>query len=202
MKSIRFYALIAGLIAVSAAAFAWQAQGGQGLGQERKEQKAAPDAAKFVIDRACILAEKENKNVLIIYHASWCSWCKRLDAVLNQKDVAPIMGKYYVITHLDVLEQTPEGKKLENLGGYDLMKAQGGETAGLPFLVIMNPKQKVLLNSMMKIADKEVNMGCPYEQVEIENFLMMLRKTAPKITEPEIRVVWSAFSALKRGDGG
>lgn len=203
MKRTGFFALIVGLLAIATAAYALQSQGTQGSNQEqeKKEQAAAPDPASFVVDRASILAQKESKNVLLIYHASWCGWCKRLDKVLQQKDVAQVMGKYFVTAHLTVLE-TSANKKLENLGSFEMMKKHGGETAGLPFLAILDAKGKMIVNSMMKVADKEVNMGCPYEQVEIENFLAMLRKTAPKITEEEIRIVWNGFSALKRADGG
>ncbi len=186
--------LLGALLAV--AALTVQAQ--QGTAQDQNAAKA-PESAKFVMDKAGVVAQRDGKRIMVIYHASWCGWCKKLDSVLVQKEVAAIMDKYFVTVHLTVLENDPKQKLNENPGGFDLMKAQGGEKAGLPFLAIVDAKGKLLVNSMMEVDGKKVNMGCPYEREEIENFLTMLRTSSPKITEAEIRVIWEKFSALKRG---
>ena len=38
-------------------------------------------SAKEILSEAYSLAAKENKKVFIMFHASWCGWCHRMDFV-------------------------------------------------------------------------------------------------------------------------
>ena len=38
-----------------------------------------------IMEAAYKKASEENKNILLIFHASWCSWCKKMDAAINDK---------------------------------------------------------------------------------------------------------------------
>ena len=44
----------------------------------------------------------------VIFHASWCGWCKKLDAFLDDKDMGALMKSGFVIVHIDVLEQNDD----------------------------------------------------------------------------------------------
>src|SRR5512140_166664 len=106
----------------------------------------SPENARSIVDTALSRAGSADKNVMIIFHASWCSWCKRLESVLDRPDVSALMNKQYIIVRLDVLERG-EKKALENPGGEEFMKELGGEKSGLPFYVFLNAKGKKLADS-------------------------------------------------------
>jgi len=35
-------------------------------------------------------AARENKKVLLIFHASWCGWCRKMDASLRDNNIQPL----------------------------------------------------------------------------------------------------------------
>lgn len=133
--------------------------------------QAGPPPADAVLKDAQAVAKKEGKNVLVIFHASWCGWCKKLDGFLADKAMKPIVEKALVVVHLTVLE-SPDKKADENPGGGDLMKRLGGDKAGLPFMAILDPAGKMVINSIAK----EGNTGYPAAPGEIAHFLTMLEK--------------------------
>ncbi|HUZ60166.1 MAG TPA: thioredoxin family protein [Hanamia sp.] len=45
--------------------------------KKRSQAKAVP--ASQIIEEAKVEAAKTHKNVFIIFHASWCVWCHRMD---------------------------------------------------------------------------------------------------------------------------
>lgn len=50
-------------------------------------------AQKSILERA----KKDNKDVLLVFHADWCGWCKRLDKdTLRHDDVRKVLSKYLV----------------------------------------------------------------------------------------------------------
>ena len=64
----------------------------------------APASADAILQQAYQQATKESKKVFIIFHASWCGWCRKMDAALNDKDLKDFFGAHYVIKHITVLE--------------------------------------------------------------------------------------------------
>jgi thioredoxin-related protein len=39
-----------------------------------------PQSADEILKTTFEQAKLENKNVIIMFHASWCGWCKKMDA--------------------------------------------------------------------------------------------------------------------------
>ena len=144
--------------------------------------QASLPSAEIVLNGAYTQAAKENKKVILIFHASWCGWCKKMDASLNDPTIKKMFDDNYVITHLDVMEQ-PAKANLENPGGMDVMKKFGGEKSGLPFWLVLDPKGNVLANSLMPkdgaaTATPEDNVGCPASDKEVAFFDGILKKTS------------------------
>ncbi|MER3499057.1 MAG: hypothetical protein C4308_10710 [Chitinophagaceae bacterium] len=44
-----------------------------------------PAPAEEIMKEALLLAAQQNKNVLIIFHASWCGWCKKMDQSIEDQ---------------------------------------------------------------------------------------------------------------------
>ncbi len=133
------------------------------------------------MDAAYAKAGKEKKNVMLIFHASWCGWCKKLDAMLESPQFKSTFEKSYVITHVDVMENGPK-KDLENEGGDQLLAQYDGEKAGLPFFVILSPTGERIGDSLLPT---KANMGFPSEPQEVSTFMVLLKKTAPRMTEAQ-----------------
>jgi len=154
---------------------------------------AGPATTKSLIDEASASAKKENKNVMVIFHASWCGWCKKMDAFLEKPEFKKAFEKSYSIVHVDVMENGPK-KELENEGGQELMEKLGGKTAGLPFFAILTPDGKKLTDSILP---KTGNTGFPSEAYEVAGFKDILTKTAPHMSRADIQKI-TAFLSVKQ----
>lgn len=160
--------------------------------------------AKSLVDSAVAKASKENKSVMVMFDASWCGWCKRLDAYLALPKVKEIMEANFVEIRIDVLES--DKKELENPGGIDYMKQWKGEGAGLPFTVILDGKGKMVVNSMMEVKGKPTNIGCPWAPEEQDHFFKMIQKARPALLQTQIATLKSELTAFiskteKKGGG-
>jgi thioredoxin-related protein len=153
-------------------------------------QTAKPQPAQEILKAAVKQAESSDKTVFLIFHASWCGWCKRLDTGLEDPGVEPLIEANYVITHLDVLE-SKEKKELENPGGTEIMKELGGEQSGLPFYAFIDSKGVMIVNS--NAMPNSQNIGYPAEKEEIAAFEGLLKKSAKHLTDNQRSQIMSYF---------
>lgn len=125
---------------------------------------------------------------MVIFHASWCGWCHKMDTSLNDPSVKSFFDKNYVITHLTI-DESPDKKILENPGAKALNEKWGGKDQGIPFWVIMDKDGKVLADSQREPGK---NVGCPATTEEVAHFINVLKKTS-SITVEEIMAVEKRF---------
>ena len=76
-------------------------------------------------------AEKENKNLIVLFGADWCPDCKALDQMLVTQEIKSLIQENYIILKVDV------GRFDKNL---DLDEKLGHPIGkGIPALVILSP---------------------------------------------------------------
>ncbi|REC52845.1 MULTISPECIES: thioredoxin family protein [Chryseobacterium] len=148
----------------------------------------AQEKADVVLNKALTEAKSKNKNVLLMFHASWCKWCHVMEKNMNLPETKPIFDKKFVTAYIDIQEMG-EKKKLENPGGEVLMEKYKGKEAGLPFWLVLNPKGEVLADSFN---DKNENLGCPSTAEEVDVFVAKLKKSS-KMNDKELQTVKQTF---------
>lgn len=157
----------------------------------------APVDARVLLKDAMKKASKEKKAILVVFGASWCGWCHRLDAFLAHPDAKPILEDNYVIVHLDVKESGPK-KSQENPSGNEVLAELGGDEAGLPFYAFLNAKGDKVADS--NAMPKNSNIGYPAAPEEIAAFEGLLKKTAPRLKDDKRTklVTWLKDNAPKQ----
>jgi thioredoxin-related protein len=159
-------------------------------------QTTTPEPASTILEKAYKQAGKQKKDVMVIFHASWCGWCKKLEASINDSLCKAFFDRSYVICYLTILE-SKDKKNLENPGAIDIFNNNGGANGGIPFFLIYDKKGKLLSDSRMKGADSKLsNMGCPASEEEVAAFIEILKKTSG-ISDKEITAVTERFKKNK-----
>ena len=140
----------------------------------------APTSADDVMKEAFVAAKKQDKKVLVMFHASWCGWCHKMDTSLNDASVKKYFDDNFVIRHLVVFES--KGKEdLENPGALEMLTKYDGRDGGIPFWLIFDKDENFLADSRMKTivngVEKLDNTGCPASKEEVDHFIAVLKKT-------------------------
>ncbi|MDO5980527.1 thioredoxin family protein [Flavivirga spongiicola] len=150
----------------------------------------AQESAEVIMENAKVKAKKENKNVLIIFHASWCGWCKKMDDNMNDPVCKDLFDKSFVTEHLVVME--PDKKShLENPGAEDMFKQYtGGKQTGIPFFLIFNSDGKLIEDSF---DSNKQNLGCPASKKEVAEFIKILKNTT-SLNDEELAVISKKFT--------
>ncbi len=154
-----------------------------------------PESAETILKNACSQAAKENKNVFIIFHASWCGWCHKMDKSMNDETCKKFFEDNFVIRHL-VVDESDDKKNLENPGADELRKKYYGNGQGIPFWLLFDKNGKLLSDSKMRAegAGPETgeNTGCPASDKEVAYFISVLQKTT-KLNPAELEIIRKRF---------
>lgn len=154
----------------------------------------APKTAQEILDNTIVLAKQQHKKALIMFHASWCGWCKKMDASINDPACKKYFDSSFVIDHITVFEQ---GKKVQfnNPGGQDLYEKYDGDS-GIPFWLIFDEDGNLLANSNYQptgdTTGKHQNIGCPSTEEEVNYFISLLKKYT-SITDAQAKAVYTRF---------
>ena len=126
----------------------------------RTDTKPKPSAQEL-LNAAIKNATAENKAVMVRFSASWCGWCKRLDAFLHSPEVGKLMTENYILVELTVQERG-EKKALENPGADAVMEKMGAAEAGLPYYLFLDKDGKKMSKSLgntLNVEDLLKNYG-------------------------------------------
>ena len=144
---------------------------------------------------AFAIAKNQNKKVLVMFHASWCGWCHKMDTSLNDIAVKKFFDDNFVIRHLVVFES--KGKaNLENPGALEMITKYEGKDQGIPFWLIFDKNENFLADSRMKTltngVEKLQNTGCPASKAEVDYFIEVLKKTT-SLKDDELEKIRTRF---------
>ena len=155
----------------------------------------APASAGEIMKEAFATAKKQNKKVFVIFHASWCGWCHKMDTSLNDATVKKFFDDNFVIRHLVVHESKGKGN-LENSGALDMLTKYNGSEQGIPFWIIFDKDENFLVDSRMRIIENSVekilNTGCPASQEEVDYFISVLKQATP-LKDDELEMIRIRF---------
>ncbi|MCL1892896.1 MAG: thioredoxin family protein [Holophagaceae bacterium] len=157
-----------------------------------------PESAQLLVTNTVKKASTEQKSAFVAFHASWCSWCKRLENFLDLPEVKPIIGRYFSVLWLTVNERG-ENKSLENPGASDFLKEwTNGVSSGIPFFVLLDSNEKVVASSIRAInpGDKPGNIGFPGNEVERKSFVDFLKVGAPNMSATEESVIIKGLESI------
>jgi thiol-disulfide isomerase/thioredoxin len=159
--------------------------------------QSTPAPASEILNAAIKKAANEKKQVLAIFHASWCGWCHKMTASLNDPAIKPYFDKNYVIADFVVYES--KGKEnLENPGAAELLKKYNNADQGLPTWLFFDAKQNLVADSQVRpagapITAKGENVGCPAKPDEVAYFITCLKKTS-KLNEKQLNEIAAVFA--------
>ena len=155
----------------------------------------APASASDILKEAYQQAAEEKKNVFVMFHASWCGWCHKMDKSMNDPACKKFFDDNYVIRHL-VVDEAKDKKNLENPGAAEMKIKYKGDGQGIPFWLIFDKQGNLLSDSKMRKEgegpEKGDNAGCPAAANEVDFFIDVLKKTS-SISKEQTDVIRKRF---------
>ena len=153
---------------------------------------STPPSADEIIKQACTEAAATHKKVMVLFHASWCTWCHKLDTLMASAECKPLFDQSFITCHLTIAE-SPDKRDQENPGAEDLYAKYADKNSGIPFFLIMTPDGAVIADSRIKPTGAKPgssgdNIGYPGSKEEIKYFLRVLHETTA-LTPDQLKTI-------------
>ena len=151
----------------------------------------SPTASQLLKD-AEATASSQHRNILLVFSASWCAPCHRLQSFLNDPVISPIFDRYFVKLIVDYGEHTDDKRCKDTQGADELIDALHERETGVPLIVMLNSSGKPIVDSILPVygrRNNHANFGYPTSPTEIDWFLEMLRRAAPSLTPNESETI-------------
>src|SRR5690242_6939377 len=150
-----------------------------------------PESADNILKAALKEAKKENKKVFIMFHASWCSWCHKMDNSMNDAVCKEYFEKNFVVRHL-VVDEAKDKLNLENPGANEFRSKYHGDGQGIPFWLIFDKDGNLLSDSKIhkegEAPEGGQNVGCPANEEEVTFFIALLKKVTNLSSADEAKI--------------
>jgi hypothetical protein len=118
-----------------------------------------------------------------------------LDAFLDRPDIKPVFDKYFIPVKL-VVQENEKNKALENAGADAVLKKLGGP-AGLPYSAFLNAQGGLIVNSNRNGQEGQ-NIGYPSQPGEVDWFVAMMKKAAPRMSDADLKLIETALRTLPK----
>jgi len=151
----------------------------------------APSSADAIMTGAYQQAIIENKKVFVMFHASWCGWCHKMDNSMNDPACKKFFDDHFVIRYL-VVDESKDKKNLENPGAAELRTKYHGDGVGIPFWLVFDKDGKLISDSKIRKEgegpEQGYNTGCPASEKEVDFFIDLLKKNTMLTESQEISI--------------
>jgi hypothetical protein len=138
---------------------------------------SAEDSAAEVVARESAAAAAEDRRLLLVFEASWCVWCRQMDAMLEDPAAAAILDRHFRILHLRAQERDEAEIAKQLAGADDVYLRYSGGGAGMPFTAVLDADASAVATSIQQANGG--NFGFPVTDEELEGFETMLEVGAP-----------------------
>jgi hypothetical protein len=160
-------------------------------------------SADDIMNEAYAQAAAQHKNVFLLFHASWCGWCHKMDNSLNDSTCKKFFDDNYIIVHLTVAE-SDQNKPLENPGAPDIIYKYNAQDAGLPLWFIFDKDGKMLGDCRVRPPGTTAdypgdNIGCPSSAYQVDAFIKILKRTS-NLTNKELKIIAERFRKNNEGN--
>lgn len=137
---------------------------------ERSSDMRVGATAEERIAAAVETARVSGKSVFVSVGTSWGTWCIKLDALLTNAIIGPLLNQHFVFLSLDQ----------EKVKGTTAFRAAHAldRSSGVPWYATLNGQGELIATSDAKPAQ---NTGYPASQEEIAWFMEVLKRSAPSL---------------------